>query len=108
MVGNRESCVVTDKIGWGGVVVGGSGGGGRLGATAAISAILFHRPSFIEPDKLLKELLSDCCWYAARKQPSVSVSESISLLSCAREEGRGKQIRATKSCSGGGSSRWQS
>lgn len=59
---------------------------GGPGATVAITAILFHRLSFIEPDKLLKELLSDCCWYAARKQPSVSVSESISLLSGAREE----------------------
>lgn len=85
--------------------------GGRLGATVAITAILFHRLSFIKPDKLLKELLSDCCWYAARKQPSVSVSESITLLSCAREEEGGstvRQIRATNSCSDGGSSRWQS
>lgn len=67
-----------------------------MGATVAITAILFHRLSFIKPDKLLKELLSDCCWYAARKQPSVSVSESTTLLSCARErrwrkESRGKQ-----------------
>lgn len=71
----RESCVATDKI-----------EGGGLGATVAIAAILFHRLSFIKPDKLLKELLSECCWYAARKQPSVSVSKSITLLSCAREE----------------------
>lgn len=83
---------------------------GRLGAMVVITAILFQRPSFIKLDKLLKELLSDCCWYVARKQPSVSVSESVTLLSCAREKegGRGKQIGATKSCSGGGSSRWQS
>lgn len=65
--------------------------GGRLGATVAITAILFHRLSFIKPDKLLKELLSDCCWYAARKQPSVSVSESITLLSCAREREGGQR-----------------
>lgn len=64
--------------------------GGRLGATVAITAILFHRLSFIRPDKLLKELLSDCCWCAARKQPSVSVSESITLLSCARDEEGGQ------------------
>ena len=61
----------------------------------AITAILFHRLSFIKPDKLLKELLSDCCWYAARKQPSVSVSESITLLSCAREE-EGRQDQSNK------------
>lgn len=85
----------------------GGGRGNRVGAMVAITAILFHRLSFIKPDKLLKVLLSDCCWYVARKQPSVSVSESITLLSCAREE-EGEQIRATKSCSGGGSSRWQS
>lgn len=91
-----------------GQVRGEEGGGGRgLGTTVAITAILFHRLSFIKPDKLLKELLSDCCWYVARKQPSMSVSESITLLSCASEE-EGKQIGATKSCSGGGSSRWQS
>lgn len=72
--------MVTDKI------------GGGLGATVAITAILFHRLSFIRPDKLLKELLSDRCWYAARKQPSVSVSESITLLSCAsKEEGRQRE-----------------
>lgn len=69
-----------------------SGGREGRGATVAITAILFHRLSFIKPDKLLKELLSDCCWYAARKQPSVSVSESIALLSCARgEEGRQRE-----------------
>lgn len=72
------------------------GGGGRLGATVAITAILFHRLSFIRPDKLLKELLSERCWYAARKQPSVSVSESITLLSCAREE-EGRQRGADQS-----------
>jgi len=66
------------------------GAAGGLGATVAITAILFHRLSFIKPDTLLKELLSDCCWYAARRQPSVSVSESITLLSCAREEERGE------------------
>lgn len=70
--------------------------GGRLGATVAITAILFHRLSFIKPDELLKELLSDCCWYAARKQPSASVSESITLLSRAREE-EGRQREADQS-----------
>lgn len=67
----------------------GGGRGNRVGAMVAITAILFHRLSFIKPDKLLKELLSDCCWYVARKQPSVSVSESITLLSCAKRGGRG-------------------
>lgn len=67
------------------------GGPGGLGATVAIAAILFQRPSFIKPDKLLKELLSDRCWYAARKQPSVSVSESIGLLS--RTRGRNKTLQ---------------
>lgn len=62
------------------------GKGEGEGAMAVITAILFHRPSFIRPDKLLKELLSDCCWYASRKQPSVSVFESVTLLSCASEE----------------------
>ena len=63
---------------------------GREGvhATAAITTILFHRLSLIGPDKLLKELLSDRCWYAARKQPSVSVSQSITLSSCGRDRGR--------------------
>lgn len=80
LVGNRERCVVTYEM-----------GGGGVGATVVITAILFHRLSFIKPDKLLKELLSDCCWYAARKQQSVSVCESITLLSCATEEaGRGE------------------
>lgn len=69
--------------------------GGTLGATAVIAAILFQRSSFIELDKLLKELLSDCCWRAAREQPSVSVSESITRLSCTRgrrgTEGRGSE-----------------
>lgn len=82
-------------------------GGGGAGATVAITAILFHRLSFIEPDKLLKELLSDCCWYAARKQPSVSVSESITPYH-AREEEEGRKAERQESCSGGGSSRWQS
>lgn len=63
-------------------------GGWGLGATVAITAILFHRLSFIRPDKLLKELLSDCCWYAARKQPSVSVSESITPLIMCKRGGR--------------------
>ncbi|CAB1441712.1 unnamed protein product [Pleuronectes platessa] len=84
----RERCVVTDKIGGGGRGVAVGGVGLRLGATVAITAVLFHRLSFIRPDKLLKELLSDCCWYAARKQPSVSVSESIALLSCAGRGGK--------------------
>lgn len=79
---------------------GGRAGGG-LGVTVAITTILFHRLSFIKLDKLLKELLSDCCWYVARKQPSVSVSEAIALLSCVRGG-------ETKSCAVGGSSRWQS
>lgn len=59
-----------------GQVRGEAGRGARrgLGTTVAITAILFHRLSFIKPDKLLKEPLSDCCWYAARKQPSMSVS----------------------------------
>lgn len=70
---------------------------GRPGAAVAITAAPFHRLSFIKPDKLLKELLSDCCWYAARKQPSTSVSESITLLSCAREEERGGQREADQS-----------
>lgn len=76
------------RLGVGGVCV-----GGVLGATVAITAILFHRLSFIKPDKLLKELLSGCCWYAARKQPSVSVSESIAFLSCAREEEGGQGVK---------------
>lgn len=59
-------------------------GGGGLGVTAAITTILFHRLSFIKLDKLLKELLSDCCWYVARKEPSVSVAAAITLLSCVR------------------------
>lgn len=76
---NRDSCVVTIKF----RRRGGRAGGG-LGVTVAITTILFHRLSFIKLDKLLKELLSDCCWYVARKQPSVSVSEAIALLSCVR------------------------
>lgn len=84
-----------------------SGGkGGKEGsARMAITTIVFHRLSFIKPDKLLKDLLSDCCWYVARKQPSVSVSESTRLLSCAREE---EEEEEECSCSGGGSSRWHS
>ncbi|TNN53153.1 hypothetical protein EYF80_036614 [Liparis tanakae] len=38
---------------------------GRYGGD--VTAVLFHRLSFITPDELLKELLSDRCWYAARK-----------------------------------------
>lgn len=82
--------------------------GGVRGVEGAIrkviTAALLHRLSFIRADKLLKELLTDCCWCAARKQPSVSVRDSATLLSCAKRGGR----RATKRCSGGGSGRWQS
>lgn len=67
----------------------GGGAGGAAATRVAITAILFHCLSFIKPDKLLKELLSDCCWYAARKQQSASVSKSNTLLSCAGEEGGG-------------------
>lgn len=49
-----------------------------------ITTVLFHQPSLIDADKLLKELLSDRCWYAARKQPSVSLHDSVGLTVCER------------------------
>lgn len=98
MARDRESCVVMDKFRrWGGEE-------GVEGATVVITAAPQHRLSFIRPDKLLKELLTDCCWCAARKQPSVSVRDSATFLSCAKRGGRG----ATERCSAGGGGRWQS
>lgn len=87
MARDRESCAVMDKFR-------GRAGWGVEGATVVITAAPPHRLSFIRPDKLLKELLTDCCWCAARKQPSASVRDSATLLSSAKGGGRGSERRA--------------
>ena len=79
-----------NREGW----VGGQGGGGGGACYNGDNpcTVSPSRPS-AKPDQLLKELLTDCCWRAARERPSVAVSLSISParpveIERRREEGR--------------------